>query len=69
VRHGNDLVGDDDGVLVVASWIAAAVLDWAEEHVGTGNYVKDRIRAEQVAPGRHYGPTEAMKDEWLRVKK
>jgi hypothetical protein len=53
----------------VASWMAAAVLEWAEEHEGTENYVKEKIRAENVAPGRYYPPTEAMKDEWLRVKK
>ena len=68
VRPGDVMVGDDDGVLVVASWMAAAVLEWAEEHEGTENYVKEKIRAEQVAPGRYYPPTEAMKDEWLRVK-
>jgi regulator of RNase E activity RraA len=68
VRPGDVMVGDDDGVLVVPSWMAAAVLQWAEEHEGTENYIKEKIRAEKVAPGKYYPPTEAMKDEWLAVK-
>jgi regulator of RNase E activity RraA len=69
VRPGDVLVGDNDGVLVVPSWMAEAVLQWADEHEGTENYVKEKVRAEKVAPGKYYPPTEAMKDEWLRVKK
>jgi 5-oxopent-3-ene-1,2,5-tricarboxylate decarboxylase / 2-hydroxyhepta-2,4-diene-1,7-dioate isomerase len=68
VRPGDVLVGDGDGVLVVPSWMAAAVLEWAVEHEGTENYIKEKIRAEGVSPGRYYPPTEAMRDEWLAVK-
>ena len=69
VRPGDVMVGDDDGVMVVPSWMAEAVLEWADEHEGTENYIKEKIRAEKVAPGKYYPPTEAMKDEWLKVKK
>lgn len=69
VRPGDVMVGDDDGVLVVPSWMVDAVLQWAEEHEGTENYIKEKIRAEKVAPGKYYPPTEDMKNEWLRVKK
>lgn len=69
VRPGDVMVGDDDGVLVVPSWMTEAVLQWADEHEGTENYIKEKIRVEKVAPGRYYPPTEEMKDEWLRVKK
>ena len=64
VRPGDVLVGDGDGVLVVPSWMAAAALEWAVEHEGTENYVKERIRAEGCSPGRYYPPTEEMRLEW-----
>ncbi|NKB72068.1 MAG: hypothetical protein GKR89_33740 [Candidatus Latescibacteria bacterium] len=69
VRPGDVLVGDGDGVLVVPSWMAQAVLEWADEHEGAENYIKEKIKAEQVSPGVYYPPTEAIKDEWLAVKK
>ena len=69
VRPGDVMVGDGDGVLVVPSWMAEAVLEWADEHEGTENYIKEKIRAEKVVPGRYYPPTQEMVDEWRRVKK
>jgi len=69
VRPGDVMVGDDDGVLVVPSWAAEAVLEWAEVHEGAENYVKEKIRAENVAPGKYYPPTEETVEEYLRVKK
>lgn len=69
VRPGDVMVGDDDGVLVVPSWMAEAVLQRAEEHEGTENYIKQKIKAENVAPGKYYPPTEESKKEWLSVKK
>ena len=68
VRPGDVMVGDGDGVLVVASWMAAAVLQWAVEHEGVENYIKEKILEQQVTPGKYYPPTEEMKDEWLQVK-
>ena len=68
VRPGDVIVGDNDGVLVVPSWMAEAVLDWAVKHEGVENYIKEKIRAENVSPGKYYPPTEDMMQEWLRVK-
>lgn len=69
VRPGDVMVGDGDGVLVVPSWMAVAVLEWAIEHEGAENYIKEKIRAENVVPGKYYPPSEEIKNEWLRVKK
>jgi 5-oxopent-3-ene-1,2,5-tricarboxylate decarboxylase / 2-hydroxyhepta-2,4-diene-1,7-dioate isomerase len=68
VRPGDVMVGDGDGVLVVASWMAAAVLEWAIRHEGVENYIKEKINAEKVTPGKYYPPSAKMMDEWLRVK-
>lgn len=69
VRPGDVMVGDHDGVLVVPSWMAEAALEWAVEHEGIENYIKEKILAEGVAPGKYYPPTPEMKAEWARVKK
>ena len=54
VRPGDVIVGDDDGVVVVARAIAAEVIDWAEEHERGEEYIKDLIEKENVAPGKYY---------------
>lgn len=64
VRPGDVVVGDGDGVLVVPSWMAAAALEWAVEHEGAENYIKEKIRAEGVSPGRYYPPSEEMRRAW-----
>lgn len=69
VRPGDVMVGDNDGVLVVPSWMAETVLEWALEHEETENYIKEKIRAEKAIPGKYYPPTTEMKAEWRRVKK
>jgi regulator of RNase E activity RraA len=68
VRPGDVMVGDGDGVLVVPSWMAAAVLERAVEHEGAENHIKEKIQAEKVVPGKYYPPSEEIKNEWLRVK-
>lgn len=68
VRPGDVLVGDNDGVLVVPSWMAAAALEWALEHEAAENYVKEKIRAEGAVPGRYYPPTAELIAEMHRVK-
>ena len=52
---GNDIVyvGDNDGVLVVPSWMAEAALEHAIEHEEAENYIKEKIKAENVAPGTY----------------
>jgi regulator of RNase E activity RraA len=69
VRPGDVMVGDDDGVLVVPSWMAAAVLEHANEHEEVENYIKTKIEAENVAPGKYYPPQPESFEEWRRVKK
>ena len=68
VRPGDVLVGDNDGVLVVPSWMAEAALEWAVEHEDAENYVKEKIRAENCPPGRYYPPTAETIEEMYRVK-
>ena len=68
VRPGDVMVGDNDGVLVVPSWMAEAALEWALEHENAENYVKEKIRAERVIPGKYYPPTAELIAEMHRVK-
>ena len=69
VRPGDVMVGDDDGVICVPSWMAEKVLEWATLHEEAENYVKEKIEAENVHPGKYYPPTPETVEEWLRVKK
>jgi len=68
VRPGDVVVGDDDGVVVVPSWCAEEVVRVTEETEGVEEYVKDKIKAEGVAPGKYYPPSEAMFEEYRRQK-
>jgi len=68
VRPGDVMVGDDDGVIVVPSWMAAEVLEYATEHEEVENYIKEKIAAENVAPGKYYPPQQESFEEWRRVK-
>ena len=54
VRPGDVVVGDDDGIVVVAKSIAMAVIDWAEDHEEAEERIKGLIEEENVAPGRYY---------------
>ena len=69
VRLGDVMVGDNDGVLVVPSWMAEAALEWAIEHEDAENYVKEKIRAEGVPPGKYYPPTAETIAEMHRVRR
>jgi regulator of RNase E activity RraA len=69
VRPGDVLVGDGDGVVVVPSWFAAECVAVVEEHEAIEAYVKQKILAEGVAPGKYYPPTPAMWDEYRAQKK
>lgn len=64
VRPGDVLVGDDDGVVVVPSWFAEECVQIVEDHEGVEAYIKQKIEAEGVAPGRYYPPTPEMMAEW-----
>lgn len=60
VRPGDVLVGDGDGVVVVPSWFALECVDLVEEHEAVEAYIKRKILAERVPPGRYYPPTPEM---------
>lgn len=64
VRPGDVLVGDGDGVVVVPSWFAEECVQIVEEHEGVEAYIKEKIEAEGVRPGKYYPPQPAMWDEW-----
>ncbi len=68
VRPGDVLVGDGDGVVVVPSWFAAECVELVEEHEGVEAYVKEKIMAEGVAPGKYYPPTPEMWEEYRTQK-
>jgi len=68
VRPGDVMVGDDDGVIVVPSWMAEEVLRTATEKEEVENYVKEKIKAESVAPGKYYPPSEESYAEWRQIK-
>jgi 5-oxopent-3-ene-1,2,5-tricarboxylate decarboxylase/2-hydroxyhepta-2,4-diene-1,7-dioate isomerase len=69
VRPGDVLVGDGDGVVVVPSWFAAECVTIVEEHEGVEAYIKQKIMAEGVAPGKYYPPTPALWEEYRAQKK
>ena len=56
VKPGDLIVGDDDGVVVVARSIVLEVLEWAEDHEISEEYIKERIQTENVTPGKYYNP-------------
>lgn len=64
VRPGDVLVGDDDGIVVVPSWFAAECVAVVEEHEAVEAYIKQKIVAEGVSPGKYYPPTPAMWEEY-----
>lgn len=66
VRPGDVLVGDDDGVVVVPSWMAIEALEWATEHEAVENYVKEKIRSESVRPGKYYPPQPDIFEEYRK---
>ena len=64
VRPGDVLVGDGDGVVVVPSWFAGECVNLVEEHEGVEAYIKEKVRAEGVAPGKYYPPREEIWAEY-----
>ena len=68
VRPGDVVVGDDDGVIVVPSWFAEECVEVVEEHEAVEAYVKAKILAEGVSPGKYYPPTPEMWEEYRAQK-
>jgi regulator of RNase E activity RraA len=68
VRPGDVLVGDGDGVVVVPSWFAAECVEIVEEHEAVEAYIKEKIQAEGVRPGRYYPPTPEMFAEYRQSR-
>ena len=61
VRPGDLVVGDDDGVVVVANEIVEDVIQWAEVHEQVEQKILSLIRSEKVAPGRYYNPEDIQR--------
>jgi regulator of RNase E activity RraA len=68
VRPGDLIVGDDDGVVVVANHLAAKVIDWVEEHEQVEEYIKGLIESEGVAPGKYYPITDETVSRYHRSR-
>ncbi|MEZ4663826.1 MAG: hypothetical protein R2911_40345 [Caldilineaceae bacterium] len=68
VRPGDVLVGDGDGVVVVPSWFAEECVAIVEEHEEVEAYIKRKIQAEGVRPGKYYPPTPEMYAEYRAQK-
>ena len=49
--------------------MATDALEWAEEHEGAENLVKDKIKAEGVIPGKYYPPSDETIAEWRSLNK
>ena len=56
VRPGDLIVGDEDGCVVVPSWFAEECLEITAEHEDAEAWVKAKVQAEGVPPGKYYGP-------------
>ena len=69
VRPGDVLVGDGDGVVVVPSWFAHECVEIVEEHEGVEAYIKEKIQAEGVAPGKYYPPSPQSWEEYRSRRK
>jgi regulator of RNase E activity RraA len=69
VRPGDVLVGDGDGVVVVPSWYAEECVATVEEHEEVEAFVKAKIMADGVPPGRYYPPTPEMFEEFRKQRK
>ena len=50
------VVGDEDGCVVVPSWFAEECLEITAEHEDAEAWVKAKVQAEGVPPGKYYGP-------------
>ena len=61
-------MGDDDGVVVVPSWFAAECVAAVEDHEAVEAYIKRKIEAEGVRPGKYYPPSPEIYEEYRRLK-
>ena len=56
VRPGDLIVADDNGIVCVPQQHAEEVIDWAEEHEGLEEEIKEMILRDNVPPGKYYNP-------------
>jgi regulator of RNase E activity RraA len=54
VRPGDAIVGDDDGVIVIASSIVDEVIQIAHEREEVEDCIKAQLEIEQCSPGKYY---------------
>ena len=64
VRPGDLIVADDNGIVCVPQQHAEEVIDWAEEHEGLEEQIKEMILRDNVPPGKYYNA-----ETFDRVKK
>ncbi len=68
VRPGDVIVGDNDGIVVVPSYMAEEVIEWVEIHEQAEDFAKEKIIADNCRPGRYYPPTDALKKVMLETQ-
>ena len=64
VRPGDLIVADDNGIVCVPQQHVEEVIDWAEEHEGLEEQIKEMILRDNVPPGKYYNA-----ETFDRVKK
>ena len=54
MRPGDAIIGDDDGVVVIASSIVDEVIQIAHEREEVEDVIKAQLEIEQCSPGKYY---------------
>jgi regulator of RNase E activity RraA len=71
VLPGDVIVGDDDGVVVIPQHLVPTVVQEAAEKEELEQFIKERLTAEDVSPGKYYPPRESTQklfEEWNKRK-
>jgi regulator of RNase E activity RraA len=68
VRPGDLIVGDDGGVVVVPQEVVLDVLEFAEDHSGAEEYIKELAAKENVPTWTYYPPNDAFIARYKREK-
>jgi len=63
VKPGDIMFGDDDGVLVIPSWMAVDVLNHARANEEIEKKIKKKILDEKVSPSKYYPHSYQVKND------